>query len=89
MSMILKNPEDQADRKKGTISNQPPLTHVTPIMLLGSWGQQLLEDVTSLWTDFETHAYCYWQGYADGLAAKDFLATKAHTITLSKVQGTH
>jgi hypothetical protein len=33
-------------------------------------------------TDFETHAI--WQGYIEDLAAKDFLARKAHTIALSK-----
>jgi hypothetical protein len=40
-----------------------------------------------LGTDFETHAI--WQGYVEKPAAKDFLARKAHTITLSKAQGTH
>ncbi len=36
-------------------------------------------------TDFETHAI--WQGYVEDPAAKDFVARKARTITLSKVQG--
>jgi hypothetical protein len=43
--------------------------------------------MTSLGTDFETHAY--WQGYVEEPAAKDFVARKVHTIALSKVQGTH
>jgi hypothetical protein len=30
-----------------------------------------------------------WQGYDEDLAAKDFVARKAHTIALSKAQGTH
>ncbi len=41
--------------------------------------------MTSLGTDFEMHAT--WQGYIEDLAAKDFLARKARTIALSKVQG--
>ncbi len=36
-------------------------------------------------TDIETHAI--WQGYIEDLAAKDFVARKAHTIDLSKAQG--
>jgi hypothetical protein len=41
----------------------------------------------SLGIDFETHAI--WQGYVEDPAAKDFVAKKAHTIALSKLQGTH
>jgi hypothetical protein len=36
--------------------------------------------------DLETHAI--WQGYVEDPAAKDFVARKARTIALSKVQGT-
>ncbi len=36
-------------------------------------------------TDFEMHAI--WQGYVEDPAMKDFVARKAHTIALSKVQG--
>jgi hypothetical protein len=50
------------------------------------WGQQSLKDMTSLWTDFETHAI--WQGYVEDPAAKDFVARNAHTIALSEAQGT-
>ncbi len=46
----------------------------------------MLKDMTSLRTDFETHAI--WQGYVEDPTAKDFVARKARTITLSKVQGT-
>jgi hypothetical protein len=53
--------------------------------LLLCWGQQLLEDMTFLRTDFEMHAI--WQGYVEDYAAKDFLARKARTIALSKVPG--
>ncbi len=42
--------------------------------------------MTSLGTDFEMHAL--WQGYVEDPAAKDFVARKARTIALSKVQGT-
>jgi hypothetical protein len=42
--------------------------------------------MTSLQTDFETHAI--WQGYVEEPAGKDFVARKAHTIALSKAQGT-
>jgi hypothetical protein len=42
--------------------------------------------MTSLGTDFETHAI--WQGYVEDPAAKDFVARKARTIALSKVRGT-
>ncbi len=43
--------------------------------------------MTSLGTDFETHAKR--QGYVEVPAAKDFVARKVRTIALSKVQGTH
>jgi hypothetical protein len=39
----------------------------------------------SLGTDFEMHAT--WQGYIEDPAANDFVARKAHTIAMSKVQG--
>ncbi len=42
--------------------------------------------MTSLGTDFETHAI--WQGYIEDPAAKNFVVRKARTIALSKVQGT-
>ncbi len=42
--------------------------------------------MTSLGTDFETHAIR--QGYVEYPAAKDFIARKACTIALCKVQGT-
>ncbi len=42
--------------------------------------------MTSLGTDFETHAI--WQGYIEDPAAKDFVARNAPTIALSKGQGT-
>jgi hypothetical protein len=35
MSMDLKNPKDQADHKKGTLSNQPQIMCVAPTALLG------------------------------------------------------
>jgi hypothetical protein len=54
--------------------------------LLSRWGWQLLEDMMSLRTDFEMHAI--WRGYVEDPAAKDFGARKAHTIALSKAQGT-
>jgi hypothetical protein len=87
MSRTLKNPEDQDGCKKGTLSNQPRLTRVTPTALLGSWVLQPIEDMTSLGTDFETHAN--WQGYIEVPTAKDFVARKVRTIALSEVQGTH
>jgi hypothetical protein len=85
MSTNLKYPKD--DRKKGTLSDQPQLTRVTPTALLGSWVRQPIRDVTFLGTDFEMHAN--WQGNVEEPAVKDFVATKAHTIALSKVQATH
>jgi hypothetical protein len=87
MSKSLSNPEDQDDRKKGMLSDQPRLTCITPTAFLGSWVLQLIEDVTSLRTDFETHAK--WQGSVEEPAAKDFVARKVRTIKLSKVQETH
>jgi hypothetical protein len=42
--------------------------------------------MTSLGTDFETHAT--WQEYVEDPAAKDFVARKARTIALSKAGGT-
>ncbi len=43
--------------------------------------------MTSLGTDFETHAK--WQGSIEEPAAKDFVARKVRTIKLNEVQGTH
>jgi hypothetical protein len=63
MSTGLKNPEDQDNNENGILSNQPRLTCIKPSVLLGSWEQQPIKDMTSLGTDFETHAY--WQGYAE------------------------
>ncbi len=77
MSTNLNNPKDQADRKKGTLSNQPWLIRVTSTALLGSLVRQPIKDMTSLGTDFEMHAY--WQGYAEEPAVKDVIARKSHT----------
>jgi hypothetical protein len=74
-------PEDQNDCKKGTLSNQPQLKHVTPTALLGSWVVQPIKNVTSLGTDFKTHAK--WQGSIEEPAAKDFDARKVRTIKLN------
>jgi hypothetical protein len=87
MRKSLRNPEGQDDHKKGTLSNQPRLTCVTPTALLGSWVLQPIKHVMPLRTDFKTHAK--WQGYVEESAAKGFVARKVRTIALSKVQGTH
>jgi hypothetical protein len=87
MSKRLRNPEDQDDCKKGTLSDQPQLTRVTPTALLGSWVLQPIKDMMSLRTDFKTHAK--WQGYIEEPTAKDFVAREVRTIELNKVQGTH
>jgi hypothetical protein len=68
------------------LSNQPQLMCITPTVLLDSWVQQLIEDMTSLGTDFKKHAK--WQGYIEEPAVKDFVARKVRTIALTKVQGT-
>jgi hypothetical protein len=68
------------------LSDQPRLLRVTSMVLLCCWVQQLLEDMTSLRTDFEMHAI--WQGFLEESAAKDFAVMKARTITLSEAQGT-
>jgi hypothetical protein len=75
---------DPENCKKGTLSDQPRLSHVTSMALLCHQGQQLLENMMSLGTDFETHAI--WQGYIDDPAAEDFIARKARNISLSKAQ---
>ncbi len=82
----LRNFKDQDDREKGMLSDQPRLTCVTPTALLASWVIQLIEGITSLGTDFETHAKCH--GYVEEPAVKDFVARKVRTIKLTKVQGT-
>jgi hypothetical protein len=87
MSNSLRNPEGQDDRKKGTLSNQPRLTRVTPTALLGSWVLQPIKGMTSLRTNFETHAK--WQWSIEEPAAKNFVARKVCTIKLNKVQGTN
>jgi hypothetical protein len=86
MSKSLRNPEDQDDCKKGTLSNQPQLMRITPTVFLGSWVVKPIKDLTSLGTDFETHAK--WQGSIEEPAAKDFIARKVCTIKLNKVQQT-
>jgi hypothetical protein len=68
------------------LSNQPQLMHVTPTALLGSWVLQPIEGMTSLGTDFKTHAK--WQGSVEEPTAKDFVARKVCTIKLNEVQGT-
>ncbi len=69
------------------MSNQPQLTHVTPTALLGRGVLQPIKDVTSLRTDFETHAK--QQRYDEEPTAKDFVAREVRTIELNEVQGTH
>ncbi len=83
----LRNPEDQDDREKGTVSDQPWLPHVTPTALLGSWVLQPIKGMTSLWTDFKTHAE--WQGSVKEPAAIFFVARKVCTTKLNEVQGTN
>ncbi len=68
------------------LSDQPQLLHITSTVLLCRWGQKLLNDMMSFGTDFESRAI--WQRYIEDPAAKDFVAWKARTIALSKVQGT-
>jgi hypothetical protein len=87
MKTNLKNPEEQDNREKGMLSNQPRLMHVTPTVLLGSWRGQPIEDMTSLGTDFEMHAY--WQGYTEEPAAKELVARNTRTIASGKAQGTY
>jgi hypothetical protein len=84
MSTSLKKPEEC---KKGMPRDQPQLKHVTPTALLGSWVQQPIKDMVSLRTDFEMHAN--WQGNVEEPAAKNFVARKARTIALRKLQGAH
>ncbi len=82
----LRNPEEWKEYKKGTLSDQPWLTGVTPTALLGSWVLQPIEGMTSIGTDFKKHAK--WQGYVEEPAAKDFVARKVCTIKWNEVQGT-
>ncbi len=79
-------PEEQEDPEKGPLRDQPQLTRVTPIALLGCCVLQPIEGMTSLGTDFEKRAK--WQGSVEEPAAKDFVARKVRTIELTKVQGT-
>jgi hypothetical protein len=65
---------DPEKRKEGTLSDWPRLSRVTSTALLCRWGRQLLKDMMSLGTDFETHAI--WQGYVEDPAAKDFVARR-------------
>ncbi len=83
---LLYAPEKPEKCKKGTLSDRPRLSCITSTALLSRWGRQLLKDMTSLGTDFETHAI--QQGYVEDPAAKDFVARNSRTIALSEVQGT-
>jgi hypothetical protein len=71
--------------KKGTLIDQPQLSRITSTALMSHWGQQLLKEMASLGTDFETHAI--WQGYIEDPTAKEFVARKARIIALSEAQG--
>jgi hypothetical protein len=82
----LRNPEEQEDRKKGMLSNQPWLTRLTPTVLLGSWVLQPIKGMTFLGTDFEKRAK--WQGSIEEPTAKEFVARKVRTIEWNEVQGT-
>ncbi len=77
---------DGMSTNKGTLSDQPWLTHIMPTALLGSWVQQPIKDMTSLGTDFEMHAN--WQGNVKEPTAKNFVAKKAHTIAFKEPSGT-
>jgi hypothetical protein len=46
---------DPEECKKGMLSDQPRLSRITSTELLSHWGQQSLEDMTSLGTEFEMH----------------------------------
>jgi hypothetical protein len=72
--------------RKGTLSNQPRLTHVTSTAFLVTWVLQPIKGVKSLGTDFEKRAI--WKGYVEEPAAKDSIARKIRTIKWNKVQGT-
>jgi hypothetical protein len=88
MRKLLGNPEDEDDCKKETSSNQPQLTRITPTVLLDSWILQPIEDMTSVRTDFKTHAI--WQGSIEEPALKGFfVARKVCSIQLNKVHGTN
>jgi hypothetical protein len=60
---LLYAPENPEERMKGMLSDQPQLLRITSTAFLCHWGQQLLKDMMSLGTDFETHAI--WQGYVE------------------------
>ncbi len=83
----LRNPEEQEDHEKGTLSDQPQLTCVTPTALLGSRVLQPIKDMMSLGIDFEMPAK--WQGSIEEPAVKDFVAREVCTIELTKVPGTN
>jgi hypothetical protein len=75
----LRNPEEQEDHEKGTLSNQPQLTRATPTAaLLGSWVLQPIEGMTSLGTDFEKRAKwlglvtrVHWGTRCEGFCSKE------------------
>ncbi len=46
MSKNPRNPEDEDDREKGMLSNQPQLMCITPTALLGSW---VLQPQSKMW----------------------------------------
>jgi hypothetical protein len=62
------------------------LLRITTMALLSHWGQQSLEDMMSLGSNFEMHAI--WQGYVEDPDGKDFVVRKAHTIALGEARGT-
>ncbi len=86
MSRSLRNPEEQDDRKKRNIE-QSALTHVRHTHCASrQLGTTAKQSTTFFGTDFEKHAI--WQGSVEGPTAKDFVASKVHTIEWNKVLGT-
>ncbi len=82
----LRNPEEQEDYKKGTLSNQPWLTRITPSALLGSWVLQPIKGMASLGTDFEKHAK--WQESVKEPAAKNFCSKEGQHYLIDQVHVT-
>jgi hypothetical protein len=85
MSRSLRNLKNKMTARKGTLSNQPQLTCVTPTAFLYSWVLQPIKGMTSIVTDFEKHAK--WQGCVEEPAAKNFAVRKVSTIEWNERQG--
>ncbi len=61
---------DPDNCKKGTLSNQPWLSHITSMALLCCWGRSRSKIWRPLWLTLGRMMHAIWQGYVEDPAAR-------------------